>query len=64
MRPWHDWIMVTFARDGEDDTVENVVQQNDEKYFQDDEFPSKFWCFFIIDNKPNVYAIVQFCIAR
>jgi len=56
--------MVTFAEDGEDDTVENVVQQNDETYFQDDKFPSKILCFFIVDKKPDVYAIVQSCIAR
>jgi len=28
--PWHDWVMVTFAEDGEDNTVEDV-QQNDDR---------------------------------
>ncbi len=48
MGPWHDWVMVTFAEDGEDDTVEDVVQQNDETYFKDDEFPSKILCFLLL----------------
>ncbi len=61
---WHDWVMVTYAKDGEDDTVENVMQQNDETYFQDDEFPSKILCFFIADKKPDIYEIVQSCIVR
>jgi len=25
--PWHDWAMVTFAEDGEDDTLEDVMQK-------------------------------------
>jgi len=45
MGPWHDWVMATFAENGDDDTVEEVMQQNNETYFRDDEFPSKILCF-------------------
>jgi len=64
MGPWHDWVMVTFAEEGDDDTVEEEVEENDDRYFQDDEFPSKILCFFVADKQPEIFAIVQSCIAR
>jgi len=64
MGPWHDWVMVTFADDGEHDTDKEELEEKDETYFQDDEFPSKILCFFVVDKKPDIYAIVQSCIAR
>jgi len=45
MGPWHDWLMVTFAEDGEDDTVENVMEQNNDRYFKEVEYPSKYYVF-------------------
>jgi len=36
MGPWHDWVMVTFADDGEHDTDEEELEEKDETYFQDD----------------------------
>jgi len=31
--PWHDWVMVTFAENGKDDTVEDIMEQNNDRHF-------------------------------
>ncbi len=40
------------------------MEQNDDRYFKEDEYPSKILCFFITNRKPDLYSIVQSCIGR
>jgi len=54
MGPWHDWVMVTFAEDGEDDIVEDVMEQNDDRYFKDDEFLSNI-LYFLLPTRNQIF---------
>jgi len=64
MGPWHDWVMVTFANDDDDDVSNHDMQNKEEMYFQNDEFPLKILCFVVVDKEPEIHAIVQSCIVR
>ena len=42
MGPWHDWVMVTFAMNGNCVLLRSIRQKHSEKYFfQLDEYPCK-----------------------
>jgi len=40
------------------------MEQNNDRYFKEDEYPSKILCFFIANRKSDIYTDVQSCIER
>jgi len=41
MGPWHDWVMVTFAMDGNHVLLQSIRQKHREYFFQPDEYQCK-----------------------
>ena len=62
MGPWHDWVMVTFAMNGNCVLLQATRQTHREKYcFQPDEYPCKIFGFLKCHANSEIVAVVQSC---
>ena len=62
MGPWHDWVMVTFAMNGNHVLSQSMRQKHRKKYFfQLDEYPCKNFGFLKCRDNGEIMAVVQSC---
>jgi len=62
MGPWHDWVMVMFAMNGNRVLLQATRQKHREKYcFQPDEYPCKSFGFLKCHANGEIVAVVQSC---
>ena len=60
--PWHDWVMVMFAMNGNHVLFQATRQKHREKYcFQPDEYPCKNFGFLKCCANGEIVAVVQSC---
>jgi len=64
MGAWYDWTMVTFESDDSDMLNHDDVDEDIDNYFNDNEYPSKIFCFFQVMGDCETYAVVHSCINR
>jgi len=64
MGAWYNWTMVTFESDDSDISVHDDVDEVIDKYFNDNEYPSKIFCFFWVMEDPKTHAVVHSCCNR
>jgi len=56
--------LVTFEGDDSDISVHDEEVEEKEKYFHDNEYPSKIYCFFQVMEHPKTHAVVHSCCNR
>jgi len=62
MGPWHDWVMVMFALNGNCVISQSIRQRHCKKYcFQPDEYPCKMLGFLKCHDNAVIIAVVQSC---